>query len=535
MRRSLPAVLGFAAIFAIAACTDQAPRQPLAPDKPSLAQTSQCRNQLATQIGNEQEALFADAALADLEAQFATIRSLCPNAVPQMMTYIESVIAYRGTVNAARAQALVNHWGSVTLYVTNSALVRPSSVLLGSGGAGVLSPGEFMVTNDNGARLDILTGTVPSTAHLFTFEPKSANECDATTSLRVTGPSNQSLQGNGTACYDVKDYPHETSYSPAATMTLCLKHNYGETGIVHQRSGYGGEVLPTPSVIPGHSCSSFHASGNSWLERNGGPLGRVLASAYDFLKPQPLFADDVGESGSIGSFSLVGGALNDIFADDFNDPTNFNDGSDTPDLGDAWAISATHPGYIRMQDSLGGLSGGVLVLSQGQGACKNCPVFYLLGTRDNASANETIGSYNVTWTSSQTKPSVKEAPFVVLNASSSNNEIARLAYTSVSSQNRLILTVRGTGNTVITEDVGEWSTDTPQTFTLTVNLTTLDASTTKTVSLAINGTPVANAQNLAAPRATSFKQFGYLLTGIDAGIIASDNWLVSRLADQPPE
>jgi hypothetical protein len=536
MRRSFAAVLGFGAILVMAACSDQAPRPPLAPDGPSFAQSSQCSGKLAADIAKEQKDLFADPALSDLQAQFATIKSLCPNAVPQFMSYLGSVIAYGGTITPARAQSLVDHWTSVSLYVTNAAIVRPASVLLGSGGAAVLSPGQFMVTNNKGARLEILAGTMPNTPHLFTFEPKTAANCDGTTSLRVTGPNNESLQGNGTACYDLKDYPHETTYSPGAVLTLCLRHTFGETGIVHQRTNFGGEVLPPPAMEPSHSCSDFHASSaDSWLKQNGGPLGRVLASAYDYLKPRTLFADDVGESGSIGAFSLVGGVLKDIFADDFNDPEDFNDGVDVPDIGDAWTISAVHPGYVRIQDALGGLSGGVVVISQAQGACNNCPVFGLLGTRVNSAENETIGAYAVTWTSSQTKPNVKEAPFVVLNASNNNNEIARLSYVSQSGQNRLLLKVAGNGNASTTVDVGPWTINTPQTFTLTVSLNGLTPAATKKVSLAINDVPVSGAQNIDAPKAVSLKQFGYLLEGNDAGIIASDNWRVTRLADVPPE
>jgi hypothetical protein len=153
----------------------------------------------------------------------------------------------------------------------------------------------------------------------------------------------------------------------------------------------------------------------------------------------------------------------------------------------------------------------------------------------NSAENETIGAYAVTWTSSQTKPNVKEAPFVVLNASNNNNEIARLSYVSQSGQNRLLLKVAGNGNASTTVDVGPWTINTPQTFTLTVSLTGLTPAATKKVSLAINDVPVNGAQNIDAPKAVSLKQFGYLLEGNDAGIIASDNWRVTRLADVPPE
>ena len=540
MRRTFAAALGAATILLVAACTDQAPRQPLAPTTPSLAQSQQCSGNLASDIAKQQKALFTGTDLTTLDNLFTAIKSQCPNvSTAQLLGYVEAMIGFSGAPAAAtRAADLAQHLASVSLYVTNSALVRPASVFMTSGGAGVLSPGEDLTTWDEGARLEIQAGTTPSGPHLFTFEPRPLSDCDGTTALAVTGPSNASLRGNGSPCYNLADFPHETSYSPAAHLTLCMKHSYGETGIIHQTAAFNGSSEVLPSVSEPYSCTDFHASlSNSWLNQNGGPLGRALVAAYDYMRPRTLYADDVGESGSIGSFSLVGGALNDIFADNFDDPTNFNDGTDTPDIGDAWTINATHPGFIQIQSALGDMSGGLLVLSQGQGACQNCPVFRVIGTRLNSNQNETVGSYDVSWTSLQNKPSVKEAPFIILNGgngSEAAREIARLAYVTTSSNNRLVFSVRGNGNNVTTIDVGTWVRDVSQTFTITVNLNVLNNAHDQTVSLSINGVPVAAAQNIAAPRATSLKQVGYILNGIDAGIIGSDNWLVTRLSDIPP-
>jgi hypothetical protein len=380
-----------------------------------------------------------------------------------------------------------------------------------------------MTTFDGQAGLELpLNPTSPLSApHLFTWQPVADNQCDSGTSLRITGK-----------CYDVTDYPDGGTYSPPAVITLCLRaEHHGPSGIGHARTGFGTEVLPP--VDKSFSCSHDETALNSWLGRQG-TLGRALAHAYDYLRPRTLLADDAGVSGSIGEFSLVGGVLNDIFADDFNDPDDFNDGSDVPDLGDAWTISATSPGYIQIQDGLGDLTGGVVVLSQAQGNCSNCPTFRLLGTRVNASQGETIGTYEVSWQSLQNKPNVKEAPIVVLNGSNNNNEIARLSYMTITSQNRLIFTVRN-GNQVQTIDVGPWVQNVHQDFAIAVNLTTLNPAVAHTVSLSIDGTPVPQAQNIPASRATSLKQVGYVLTGIDAGIIASDNWRVTRLADIPPQ
>ncbi|HWP71124.1 MAG TPA: hypothetical protein VNM36_08490, partial [Gemmatimonadaceae bacterium] len=141
----------------------------------------------------------------------------------------------------------------------------------------------------------------------------------------------------------------------------------------------------------------------------------------------------------------------------------------------------------------------------------------------NGSDNETVGTYEITWQSVQTKPNVKEAPFVVLNGAGA--EIARLSYVTENSVNKLLFTAGG-----VTTNVGTWVQNVHQDFKITVNLTTLNGNSNK-VSLAIGPTTVVS--NQAAPNATTLKQIGYVLTGIDAGIIGADNFRVVRLSDVP--
>jgi hypothetical protein len=519
MRRSLLAGIGALAVFVAAACSpDQPSREPLAPTVPLLAPGQQCGGQLASNISKQQKDLFAGTALTAVEAAFAAVNDACPLSAGDavLQSYIETLITHsQAPTNANRAGGLVNLLGSVTLYATGTTLVRPVSIFQTQGLAAVLSPGEFASSWDSRARLEIQAGATPGGPHLWTFEPRPTSECDGTTSLRITGN-----------CYQVHDYPDETvAYSPPFIVTLCVHSSFGPTGIGHQRVGFGGEVLPETSVA--FSCAHTASALNSWLGREAGPLGRAVARAYDYLRPRPLFADDAGESG-LGLFtSLYGGILNEIIKDDF---AEFNTPAG-PDVGDNWIIQATSPGYIQInQTGLGDMTGPLVELSQAQGNCANCPVFQLLATRANSSESESVGSYDVEWTSLQNKPNVKEAPFVILNANNNNNEIARLAYTTVSSQNRLIFTVRN-GNTVQTIDVGAWAQNVHQDFKVTVNLNVLNNALDQTVSLSINGNAVANAQNIPASRATSLLRIGYLLTGIDAGIIASDNWKVTRTSD----
>jgi len=143
----------------------------------------------------------------------------------------------------------------------------------------------------------------------------------------------------------------------------------------------------------------------------------------------------------------------------------------------------------------------------------------------NSAQTETVGSYKVTWQSVQTKPNVKEAPFVVLNDAGA--EIARLSYVTESSVNKLLFTAGG-----VTTNVGAWVQNVHQDFEITVNLTTLNPATSNRVSLTINGIPVATNPNVI-PNATTLKQIGYVLTGIDAGIIGADNFRVVRQSDVP--
>ena len=545
MRRSILSGFGVAAIFIIAACSpDQATRGPLAPTVPSLAQGSQCSGPFASQLSKDIKDLFPNDpdAQADLGGQLAVIKNLCPNAFPQLMTYLQSVVDYGApTTDEDYAEDLVGHWSDMVNYVTGETQTWEPAVLVGDaaaggvpdGGAKVLFPGDEMTTFDGQAGLSLPLNPISPTLFpiLFTFEPVDDSECDAGTAQRITGK-----------CYDVSDYPDGGTYSPPTTVTLCLPPTAEAKGIGHEKSGYGTEVAqpPTNGGLSLVCSDDIATSLNSWLGRNGGPLGRVLARAYDYLRPRPLFATHGGTSGWVPSWSLVGGILNDIFRDDFDlgDSASFNDGVDTPDLGDGnWIYNAPSPGYIRIQDALGNMSGGVVVLSQAQGACNNCPVFRLLGTRINAADNETIGSYDIFWTALQNKPNVKEAPFAVFrgtpnNNNSNNTEIARLSYVTESSQNKLLFKVL-TDTGLATFDVGSWTQNDSARFNIRVNLTTQDTASSQRVWLYINGQ--LKVDSVRAVRATALRHLGYILTGIDAGIVASDNWLMTRRPDIPPQ
>jgi hypothetical protein len=144
----------------------------------------------------------------------------------------------------------------------------------------------------------------------------------------------------------------------------------------------------------------------------------------------------------------------------------------------------------------------------------------------------------------QNKPSVKEAPFALFrgtpNEKNTNEmEIARLSYVTVSNKNDLVFKVwtnegcpSGPSPCLRSFDVGDWAQNDDDEFRIELNLETLNPALKNRVKVFVNGV---EKLNINASRATAFKHIGYLLTGIDAGIIASDDWFVTRLADTPPQ
>jgi hypothetical protein len=316
-----------------------------------------------------------------------------------------------------------------------------------------------------------------------------------------------------------------------------MAHHDHDAAVTHFQAGYGTEVLPPGATFPwdvSHTCAQTHTFLDTWLGRTGGPLGRALARGLDVLRPQPLFAYDAGESGRFRFTTPFGGGLRVVFEEAFTDNAlgTFPNQTD-PDVGDnasSWFVNAPSPGYIQVQDGSilapnGGLPGNVIVLNQALGACKkSCPTFSLLGTRVNPTPADDIGTYEVTWKSMQTKPNIKEAPFVLLSAS--GQEIARLSYVSQSNQNRILY--NGTNTQVL------WTQNVAQSFKIIVRLDDDDASNNDfTTDLYINDVLVLSNVLFKTQNQTTFNTIGYQLAGVDAGIMAADDFLVKRLFDKP--
>ena len=524
MRRSVTPGIGIAAILVFAACSPDSPvREPLAPTTPLLAAGSQCSGSLASEIAKQQKLIFTGNELTQIEAKFKIIKNQCPNADVTLMQYLQQTIDFS---TASKAGQIVSLWSSVIMFHDGvEDFLRDASVLGSTGGAKVIAPGQSMTTFDGlaGVKLDPNTRVNGETSitglHLFTFTPVTdLLECPST-SLDLTG-----------RCYLLEVYPHDAAWTPKVTVGLCpMFHGQGTHAVGHEDNGFGTELLPSGDPFPVH-CAQIASAMDSWLGRKAGPLGRMVARAYDYLRPRPLFAIDAGESGLLGEFSLIGGVLPIVFDDNFD---NENDGpfvSGTPTIGDNWEVVVEHPGTVEIMNGyeslLASVYGKVLVVSQALGNCADCPTVSVLGTRVSNDTLETIGSYQITWSSLQAKPSVKEAPFVV--RSHNGVEIARLAYVSVGPAKEF----RYNGTQVSLNGTPvNWVEDVHQDFRLTVNLDTKSGTDwTTSLEIKINGVYTLVASGTMPP-GSSLRKFGYYLDGIDAGIIATDLFHARRLAD----
>ena len=529
MRHHVHAGVLVAAGLVLAACSpDSAVRQPLAPTEPSLASVNQCAGGLASDIAKKQKALFTGSAgLTLMDAALKIVKANCPNANAKMHEYLQLIVTYGApTNNTTRANDLIGLMSMMIEFHDGVVgFTRPAAVLGNTGGAADVGGGGNMETFDGKAGVKVATGTTAGGyggPWLFTFEPITNLSLCPPTDLRQTG-----------RCYHVETYPDPAVgdfFSPKITVGLCpTGAGQGPTGVSHPKAGFGTELLPAGDRWP-HDCMYHTAAIDSWLGRDAGPLGRLLARTYDFLRPQPLHAVDAGESGLLGEFSVVGGVLPVELDDNFDDNSfgDFLNGT-LPTVGEPWAVVANSPGYVQVQDGLADLTGKVIVLNQAGGNCANtCPEVSLLGTVLGGSS-ATLGSFQISWSSVQTKSSAKDAPFVV--RSTTGAEIARLSYVADGSS-----TILKFNNAT----VGTWTRNVAQHFRITINLqTSADIGNPHKAFLEIkdasgNYQPVAGPVDFVTTGETTLGVVGYVLKGIDAGVVGADNIIVRRRADSNP-
>ena len=476
-----------------------------------------CDAALGREISQAQTALFNRATLTAARAAWAPVVNNCVSnlaqAREQMMSYTQFVIDAYEAGNVAQPRvgtkedAVLAHINAVFLYVGYAAPNLPVSVFGAEGALGVIGQGS--TNRELAAAHAALTvpGQAPTgdqRAHLYAIYPLTAG-CLTGTNLFQNGP-----------CFDFASHPAiSPKLDPMGKVGICqpvdeddvLPGNLPALG--HRQDGGNTTITGATGIYPAF-CPHDQYTG-SWTGGFSDMATRLAWLANKALGVKVAYAANGGLGGLDTDFESPFGAVDLlVFKATF---TNDAVGSTpvTPDVGTWNPVTATHPGSITVQSSLGDIGGQPVVLSQGGGNCQNCGGLHLQGNLTSAGPAATDGKYHVEWTSVQSSASVKGAPFVL--RSSTGAEIARVTYSTVQSANVLSF-----------NDVafGTWTVDESDHFEIVVDL---DANTT---SLKVNGNQVATGSFTA----TDFASLAAEYTGIDSGVMGWDEIYVKRLADK---
>jgi hypothetical protein len=535
--------LGSAALLA-GGCSESPKSLPTQPNASVTATTAACDKTVASQISTSIGSIFSSAAVKGANSLFKIVQQDCSKniatATSDMLTLVQySIDQLRaGNIVASPAdQSLVNFWDQLFTYL---ALPTPTSqspafsplALDHVGAVGVCGPkGCNLIVGDTVAGLSLPANAV-NEPHLFGIAPTSCTPVVARTNLDLVPP-----------CYDFSVNP-VAQFNVPVTVVVCQLLStapsvFGRSGIGHLVQGPTGVVKLTPKasnpfpnfICPDASLSEVVPANAPVFARVWHAVQRAAGRMTALLSPEPLWATHTALAGGTKSFSPFGALDPLIFQADFTNSGNVIGQPPGPPEKGTWTAVVTAPGSITVQSSLGDINAPVAVLSQAGGACTTCGGLYLIGTvRGNGpngatSAPATVGTYQVSWRSVVSSPTVKDAPFVLRSADSL--VVAQLDYLqgpSAKSGPLVYSTPTGQIQTGVT-----WSQNVSQTFTLTVNLDS------RTTSLSINGTPVSAAQGIpfVDANATSLQRVAAEFTRIDAQTVGWTDVKVSRLADAP--
>ena len=532
MRFSNVAALVVATAFAFA-CTDRPAATATGPGA-SLRLTTltggPCNQTDDNTIRAQQVALFSAEALTTAKSRWERVEAACSPTNPDaanaaLLFYVQFTLsAYPNNIltpnTGTKEDALQDHWNTIFPWVGYPAPNLPTGTNgpFGPEGAlGVISRtgGDREIAAANAAlRLAEQSLAGDRRWHLFAIYPLSTG-CLTATNLAQGGP-----------CFEFAAFPAVNPvWNPLIKVGVCQPLHAND---------------PLPGNIPalGHLLAngkteiagSLHyplfcqdladANTGSWTGGFGSVMTRLAWMGRRALNPNVAYAGHGGLGGlggGISPFSLVDLM---VFHATFSTPPNvIGQQPTTPEVGTFQPITATAPGSILVQNSLGQYTGPLAVLMQAGGNCANCGGLLLQGNLFSASGSPAAdGVYQATWTSLQDKPSLKEAPFILRDDNVPAREIARLSYKTISSKNRLYY--NGVAIAGVT-----WTQHAPQNFKIQVDLNT------KKTSLWIGSTQYRSNVAFYNTSAANFAQIAADFTGIDSGTMGWDEVTVVRLAD----
>jgi hypothetical protein len=542
-----PALLG-AALLVLGACADTGresaglPTAPaIVPAAPSASvsatQLPACSRTTYSEIDGAIGQLFTTATVRrDAQTQLRAIRDVCTSNAELARTRMFGLLRFSLDRLAPNTQAD----GTLPALVTLAGMVNNLFVYVGYAnpaltGSTFSTEGAVRLLVDPALGGDIVTADgnallrVPALAttgtRLYTITPLVAR-CLPTNLEQIGG------------CYDISAHPKVIEgFTKDLTVGICQSRDASvslpleKLAVGHERAPGRTELLAPTTLGPvtgycehdHHAALTPPASDAGALEHVKYGALRLARRVVSAVAPRPLYALHAGVTGVTREMSPFGTVNRDIFVASFDAVALGSITTSTrPEKGSWDIVSVERPGSITAQDPFGALTTRHAVLNQGGGACARCGALLFSGRMAAEKAGEAAneGVYEAEWTLVQDKPSVKAAPFALLDGQ--RRPIASLSYRTTPTGRDVLYN----GVAVTTWDVGQ-----PLRFRVTV-----DFATGKT-SLAVfdrDGRPntLLTGVAFATTSASDLTFVEANLSGIDAGIFRWDDIRIKRLNDE---
>ncbi|MGK2962826.1 MAG: hypothetical protein ACSLFK_11860 [Gemmatimonadaceae bacterium] len=514
------AALGVAGLVGLG-CADTSSSVPTDPGldvrfaKPVVAA---CDAGLSRTAEGEVRSMLSGATLTQAQTNWNAVKTACSStnkdaANSQLMTYVAHLRAqYPGNVaepkNSSKEASFLSHLNTVFFYVGYDSPDLPAGSLDNGILAVIPATGgirEYQRRSLGAFKLPGQVSGADQRGHLFAMYVGGVGCLSVDNLTQVAN------------CVQLNSFPEVfPKFDSAIKVGICVPEGLPAAGLVLGHETPGGTEVAGDEAYPDDCHVDIPAAPTTGLFRN---LANRLASIWtSTVGVRTAYATDKGLGGIGSILSPWRGLKALIFAATFeNDVVGQPPTKDNGDFDFEYHVTA--PGSIVVSSGLGNMTGPLVVLSQGGGACANCGGLELRAKFFSASGQPADdGVYEINWTSVQSSPSVKGAPFMVSDGA--GNPVATVSYATVSSQN--ILYYNGV-------NVGTWVRNESQNFKFIIDL-----NGTGNTRLFINGTEVSGPPRPFQPGSSkNIASFAADFDGIDSGVMGLDNIGVQRMSDQP--
>ena len=486
-----------------------------------------CTKALADEIAAEIDQISSQSTRSQLKNQWGKAVKACPDlaaAGAEQKKYIQltidkfyagALLDPNGSSAPTREEFLVAHWDKTALFVAEAEYDLAASVLGTSGGVMVIGPqGADLINGNQTAGIRVNPNAI-SNSHVFSIAPVA--DCS-----NVASFTNLDLYP---LCFDFQVDPVVSFVSPWVHLSACAAENSPGAllgrGVLASNHANTVKIAAKAADPLSLNCENALVDANQPEPRGFfGAVSRLASAALGWLAPTRAVAIHAATSGRpVGELSIWGTADPVVFLSTLTGNTvGLPPGP--PEKG-TWTILSEDPGSVLVGASLGDISSNLLVINQQGGACATCGGLTLTATvKGNPPGTPADnGVYLARWRSVISSPNVGYVPFILRG---STGELGRLEYRAGSSAQSGPITFNGT------IAAGTWNRNVSQLFELTLDLIN------NTVSLSINGVPVAGVQGIAfVSSASDLATVSIEIVGNDVQTVGLDDLEIRRQPDYP--